>query len=225
MKNGKRYRQAREGLDPDKEYSLGEALEIIKAQPSPKFDEAIEIAISTGLDPKKADQALRGTISLPKGTGKTLRVIAFCPPDMVEAAKAAGCVEAGGEDLVQKVSNGWMDFDVAVAAPAMMRFVGKLGRLLGPKGLMPSPKSGTVTDDVAGAVTEFAAGKIEYRVDPGGNIHAPMGRKSFAAEDLAANVEAFVEQIRRARPSAAKGRYIKSISLSSSMGPGIKVAV
>ena len=225
MSKGKRYRQAKEAFDPGKERTLPEAVELIKAQPSAKFNETVEIAISTGLDPKKSDQAVRGTISLPKGTGKSLRVVAFCTEDQIEAAKAAGAVEAGGEEVAEKITNGWLDFDVAVAAPSTMKFVGKLGRLLGPKGLMPSPKSGTVTEDIPGAVAEFAAGKIEYRLDAGGNIHAPVGKKTFPAEDLLANVEAFIDQIRRSRPSTAKGKYITRITLSSSMGPGVRVAV
>ncbi len=223
MKKGKRYRQALTTVDPAKACTVAEALGTIKAQPSVKFDETIEIAIRTGLDPKKADQALRGTISLPNGIGKTLRVIAFCPPDQVEAAKAAGAIEAGGEELVQKVSGGWLEF-VAVAATPTMRFVGKLGRVLGPKGLMPSPKSGTVVDDIPAAVKEFVAGKIEYRLDAGGNIHAPVGKKSFSAEALAANVHAFIEQVVRAKPSSVKGKYIRGITLASTMGPGVKVA-
>lgn len=225
MTKSKRYRQAAEAIDVAKEYGLPEALELIKAQPAAKFDETIEVAIHTGLDAKKADQALRGTISLPKGTGKSLRVVAFCPPDQVDAAKAAGAIEAGGEELAEKISGGWFDFDVAVAAPSTMKFVGKLGRTLGPKGLMPSPKSGTVTEDIVSAVTEFAAGKIEYRLDAGGNVHAPVGKKSFSTEDLAANVEAFVDQIHRSKPSTAKGKYIKGITLAATMGPGIKVAM
>ena len=225
MKRSKRYRQAKEAADPGKEYRLVEALELIKAQPSVKFDETVEIAISTGLDAKKADQALRGTISLPKGTGKSLRVVAFCPDDQVEAAKAAGAIEAGGEDLANKITAGWFEFDVAVAAPSTMKFVGKLGRALGPKGLMPSPKSGTVTENVPGAVAEFAAGKLEYRLDAGGNIHAPVGKKSFPVEDLKQNTEAFLEQVRRTKPSSAKGKYITGVTLASSMGPGVKIAV
>jgi len=225
MTKSKRYCQAAEAIDPAKEYGLPEALGLIKTQPSTKFDETIEIAIHTGLDAKKADQALRGTISLPKGTGKSLRVIAFCPPDQVEAAKAAGAIEAGGAELAEKISGGWFDFDVAVAAPSTMKFVGKLGRTLGPKGLMPSPKSGTVTEDIVSAVTEFAAGKIEYRLDAGGNVHAPVGKKSFSTEDLAANVEAFMDQIHRSKPSTAKGKYIKGITLAATMGPGVKVAM
>jgi len=225
MKRSKRYRQAREVGEAGKEYTVAEAIQTVQAQAAAKFDETVELAISTGLDPRKADQALRGTISLPKGTGKTLRVIAFCPPDQVEAAQAAGAIEAGGEELVQKVSDGWQEFDVAIAAPAMMRFVGKLGRVLGPKGLMPSPKSGTVTPDVAAAVAEFAAGKIEYRLDANGNIHAPVGKRSFAPEDLATNVQTLLDTIQKAKPAAVKGRYIRSVTLSSSMGPGIRIAV
>ena len=225
MKRSKRYRRAQGTVEPEKQYTVAEALGLIKSQPSAKFDEAVEVAISTGLDPKKTDQALRGTISLPRGTGKSLRVIAFCTPDQAEAAKAAGALEVGGEELAEKVSGGWLDFDVAVAAPPTMKFVGKLGRLLGPKGLMPSPKSGTVTADVPAAVAEFAAGKIEYRLDASGNIHAPVGRKSFPVEDLVENVEAFLDRIRRSKPAAAKGRYITGITLSSTMGPGVRVQV
>ena len=225
MAKSKRYREAAKTVDAEKEYAIPEALEVIKAQPSSKFDETIEIAILTGLDSKKADQALRGTISLPKGTGKSLRVVAFCADDQIEAAKAAGAIEAGGEELAEKISGGWFDFDVAVAAPSTMRFVGKLGRTLGPKGLMPSPKSGTVIEDVVNAVGEFAAGKIEYRLDAGGNIHAPVGKKSFPLEDLITNTEAFVDQIRRSKPSAAKGKFIKRITLASTMGPSVTIAI
>jgi large subunit ribosomal protein L1 len=225
MKHSKRYRQAREAVDPAREYPLAEAVQALKQQPSTQFDETVEIAVSTYLDPKKSDQAVRGTISLPNGIGKSLRVIAFCPDDQAEAAVAAGAAEAGGEDLAEKIDGGWLDFDVAVAHPSTMRFVGKLGRILGPKGLMPSPKSGTVVDDVPAAVKEFAAGKLEYRLDSGGNIHAPVGKKSFPDDDLSANIEAFVDHVRRARPSGAKGRYIRSIHLSASMGPSVKVAV
>jgi large subunit ribosomal protein L1 len=225
MKHSKRFRDASSKTEARKEYALTDALEAIKSQPSAKFDETVEVAVATGLDPKKPDQALRGTISLPNGIGKSQRVIAFCEDDQAEAAKAAGAIEAGGEELVQKVTDGWFEFDVAIAAPSMMRHVGKLGRLLGPKGLMPSPKSGTVTPDVVTAVSEFAAGRIEYRVDSGGNIHAPVGKKSFPLDDLAENIEAFVDQIRRSKPSAAKGRYIKGVCLSATMGPGVKVAM
>lgn len=225
MKRSKRYEKAAAGVVKDKEMPLAEAVALIKEQPSPKFDETIEIAINLGLDPKKADQALRGTISLPKGTGKSQRVVAFCTPDKVEAAKSAGAIEAGGDDLATKIAGGWFEFDVAVATPAAMKFVGKLGRVLGPKGLMPSPKSGTVTDDVAKAVSEFAAGKIEYRVDAAGTVHAPVGKKSFKAEDITMNIEALLDVIKKAKPSSAKGKYIKSVFVASTMGPGIKIAV
>jgi len=225
MTKSKRYREAAGTVDPAKEYELAEALGLIKAQPAAKFDETVEIAVHTGLDAKKADQTLRGTISLPKGTGKSLRVVVFCQPDQVEAAKAAGAVEAGGEELAEKITAGWFEFDVAIATPSTMKFVGKLGRTLGPKGLMPSPKSGTVTEDVVSAVTEFAAGKIEYRLDAGGNVHAPVGKKSFSTEDLAANVGALMDQIHRSKPSTAKGKFIKGITLAATMGPGVKVAM
>jgi large subunit ribosomal protein L1 len=225
MGHSKRFREAVGLIDRNASLPVTECVETLKKLPGPKFDETIEIAINTGLDPTKADQALRGTISLPKGIGKSQRVVVFCEADQVEPAKAAGATEAGGEDLVEKVQGGWLDFDVAVAQPQMMRFVGKLGRVLGPKGLMPSPKSGTVTPDVVTAVQEFAAGKIEYRLDKGGNIHAPVGKRSFETADLVENIQAFIDHIRRAKPSGSKGRYIQGVSLSSSMGPGLKVAV
>jgi large subunit ribosomal protein L1 len=225
MKKSKRLRQAKAMVDASRDYTLEEGLELLKTFPNAKFDETVELAIATSVDPRKADQALRGTISLPKGIGKTQRVAVFCEPEQVEAAKAAGAVEAGGEDLVKKVTDGWLEFDVAIATPATMRFVGKLGRVLGPKGLMPSPKSGTVTADVVNAVTEFTAGKIEYRTDATGNIHAPMGKKSFAADDLKENIEAFYGVIRRAKPASIKGRYITGVTLGSTMSPGIRVAM
>ncbi|MFO7899127.1 MAG: 50S ribosomal protein L1 [Planctomycetota bacterium] len=223
MTHGKRYLQARDRVDLEKEYPLDDAIATLKELPGPKFDETVELAVSTDLDPRQADQSIRGTISLPRGTGKTMRVICFCPEDEVEAVVEAGAVEAGGEELVEKVNEGWMDFDVAVAHPAMMKFVGKLGRLLGPQGLMPSPKSGTVTPDVAQAVSEFAAGKIEYRLDANGNLHIPVGKKSFPAEDLKENIEAFVDQVRRNRPTGARGGFVRRITVCASMSPGIKV--
>jgi large subunit ribosomal protein L1 len=225
MKTSKRLRQAKSMVDAARDYSLDEGLALLKSMPGAKFDETVELAIATGIDPKKADQALRGTVSLPKGIGKTQRVIAFCEADQVEAAMAAGAIEAGGEELAKKVGDGWQEFDVAIAAPSTMRFVGKLGRVLGPKGLMPSPKSGTVTPDVPAAVTEFAAGKIEYRADAGGNIHAPVGKKSFPDEDLKENILALMELIRRAKPASVKGRYITGVCLSSSMSPGIPITL
>jgi large subunit ribosomal protein L1 len=178
-----------------------------------------------GIDPAQADQAIRGSVSLPKGIGVSKRVIAFCREDVVKAAKAAGAVEAGADDLVAKIEGGWMDFDVAVASPDMMRVVSKLGKVLGPKGLMPSPKSGTVTNDVPGAVKEYSAGKVEYRNDKGGNVHAVIGKMSFKAEDLAANLQHFIQTIEKARPNTAKGVYIKRCAISGAMTPSVHVKV
>lgn len=225
MKQSKRYRAAAEKVDKDKLYELDEALELLKGLEGAKFDETIEVALHLGIDPKSPEQVVRGTISLPKGIGRTLRVIVFAEGEKAEEAKAAGANEVGGKDLIERIQGGWLDFDVAIAVPEMMRNVGRLGRILGPRGLMPSPKSGTVAADVAPAVAEFKAGKIEYRADATGNVHAPVGKKSFSIEDLKANVEAFIEHIRQAKPAAAKGRYIQSVALSTTMGPGIRLAV
>jgi len=225
MKHGKRYREDAKKVEPKKAYGIAEAIELAKSTNGAKFDETVELVLRLGVDPKKPDQALRGTISLPKGIGRSLRVVVFAEGEMAERAKAAGAEAAGGQELIDRVQGGWLDFDVAIAVPAMMRLVGRLGRLLGPKGLMPSPKSGTVTDDVEAAVGEFKAGKIEYRTDSGGNVHAPVGKKSFATEDLQANVEAFIERMRQIKPSGAKGRYILSAHLTTTMGPGIPLAV
>ena len=189
------------------------------------FDQTVEVVMHLGIDPKQADQMIRGSLSLPKGIGKTKRVIAFCPEEMVDEAKSAGAVEAGSEELIKKVSDGWMDFDVAVAHPSLMGKVGKLGRVLGPQGKMPSPKSGTVTPKVEQAVKDYAAGKVEYRNDAGGNIHAAVGKVSFPDEDLQANVEAFVDHIRKAKPQAAKGHYIKKVCLSATMTPSVVVSL
>lgn len=225
MKRSKRYQESAKGVDPAKSYTVDEAVEALKGLPSTKFDETVEIVFHLGVDPKKPDQAVRGTISLPKGIGRSLRVVVFAEGELAAKAKAAGAEEVGGQELIDRVTGGWTDFDVAIAVPAIMRQVGRLGRVLGPKGLMPSPKSGTVTDDVESAVREFRAGKLEYRADAGGNVHAPVGRKSFAAEDLKANIEAMIERIRQAKPASAKGRYILGVSLSTTMGPGLRLAV
>ena len=189
------------------------------------FDQTVEVVLHLGIDPKQADQMIRGAVSLPKGIGKTKRVAVFCTEEMVERAKAAGAVEAGGEELIKKVSDGWLDFDVAIAHPSLMGKVGKLGRILGPQGKMPSPKSGTVTPEIERAVTEYAAGKVEYRNDAGGNIHAPMGKLSFPVEDLESNVEAFIDHIRKAKPQATKGQYIKRVCLSATMTPSVTLDV
>lgn len=188
-----------------------------------KFDQAVEVCMLLGVDVKHADQMVRGSVSLPKGIGRAKKVIAFCASDQVKDCLAAGAVEAGAEELMQKINGGWFDFDVAIASPDMMRVIATLGRVLGPKGLMPSPKNGTVTPKVAEAVGEFAAGKVEYRADKGGNIHAVIGRMSFSESDLMENYKHFVSTIEKARPSAVRGDYIKRITLSGTMTPGVQV--
>lgn len=202
-----------------------EAFSTLKSFKAPKFDQTVEVVFSLGIDPKQADQALRGSVAMPKGIGKSKRVIAFCPYEKIDEAKAAGAVEAGGADLVQKIEKGWFDFDVAVASPDMMREISKLGRVLGPKGLMPSPKAGTVTPDVAAAVKEYAAGKVEYRNDKTGNVHAPIGKMSFSASDLQENFEHFLKVIESARPSSVKGVYIKKVAVSGTMTPSVLIQV
>jgi len=189
------------------------------------FDQTVEMVLHLGIDPKQADQMIRGAVSLPKGIGKSKRVIAFCPDELIEQAKAAGAVEAGADDLIKRISGGWLDFDVAVAHPSLMGKVGKLGRILGPQGKMPSPKSGTVTPEIERAVKEYAAGKVEYRNDAGGNIHAPVGKLSFQNEDLQENIEAFLDHIRKAKPAAAKGQYLKRVCLAATMTPSVTLDV
>lgn len=220
----------------DIKYPVAEAIEVLKsmAQVAPAksykgarkrkgFDQTVELVMHLGIDPKQADQMIRGSVSLPKGIGASKRVIAFCPDEMADSAKEAGAVDAGGDELIKKVSDGWMDFDVAVAHPQVMGKVGKLGRVLGPQGKMPSPKSGTVTPDVLTAVREYSAGKLEYRNDAGGNIHAVVGKISFPTEDLKVNVEAFIDHIRKVKPTAAKGQYIRKVSLSATMTPSVQI--
>jgi large subunit ribosomal protein L1 len=204
---------------------VAEAVAILKKFESAKFDETVEIALKLGIDVKNTAQMVRGAFSLPHGVGKTVRVIAFAEGAVAAAAKAAGAVEVGAEDLAKKILDGWLDFDVAVAHPAMMRHVGKLGRVLGPQGKMPSPKSGTVTDNVAQAVGEFCAGKVEFRNDDGGTVHAVVGKKSFDPEKLAANAQAFLDHIRSMRPASAKGNFLLTGTLSSTMSPGIPLEV
>ena len=224
-KHGKKYRAAREKVDRTRRYELPEAVDVILGLETAKFDETVEISMKLGVDPRKGDQLVRGSVVLPHGTGRSVRVAVFAEGEPAEQARAAGAEVVGGPDLVEKVQGGFTDFDVAIATPAMMRHVGKLGRILGPQGKMPSPKSGTVTDDTGRAVEEYLAGRVEYRVDDTANVHAPVGKKSFSVEDLRENIEAFVGQIRRSKPSAAKGRYIKGVCLSCTMSPGVKVAV
>ena len=218
----KRYKQESQQLSKDA-VDFTEAIEKIKSFKSVKFDQSVECVLSLGIDPKQADQLVRGSISLPNGIGKQKKVIAFCEDSNIEAARKAGAVEAGCDDLIKKVTDGWMDFDVAIASPKVMGKVGKLGRILGPQGKMPSPKNGTITMDVATAVAEFAAGKIEFRNDPGGNVQAVIGKQSFETNKLVENFEAFVSHIKKIKPTAAKGTYIKKICISATMSPGITV--
>lgn len=208
---------------PAEPLPAADAVAALKKFKAPKFDQTVNVVMHLGIDPKQADQAMRGSISLPKGIGKTKRVVAFCQSDVVARAMEAGAVKAGGEELVAEIEKGWMDFDVAVASPDMMRVISKLGRVLGPKGLMPSPKAGTVSPNVPEAVKEYSAGKVEYRADAGGNIHAVIGKMSFAAGDLAANLEHFVRTIEKARPATARGVYIKRITVAGAMTPGVDV--
>ena len=205
--------------------NLDAAIEKIKSFKSVKFDQTIEFVVQLGIDPKQADQLVRGSLSLPHGVGKQKRVIAFCADEDVEAAKKAGAIEAGTDALIQKITDGWMDFDVAVASPRVMGKAGKLGRILGPQGKMPSPKNGTVTDDVPTAVSEFTAGKIEFRNDAGGNVHAVVGKQSFDKKKLVENIEAFVSHIKKVKPTAAKGTYIKKACVSATMSPGVQVSI
>ncbi len=222
----RRYRELAAKVEPTKSYSIDDAIGILKSgQKKCKFDESVDLAIKLDIDTKQADQLVRGSFSLPKGTGKSMRVICFADGAMAEAARQAGALEAGGEDLAKKVEAGWLDFDVAVAHPATMRYVGRLGKVLGPKGLMPSPKSGTVTTDVAKAVQEFKAGKIEFRNDSFGNVHVTVGKLSFSKEDLQVNVKAMLEHIIAIRPQAVKGNYLRKASLTSTMGPGLRLAM
>ncbi|MFB0552772.1 MAG: 50S ribosomal protein L1 [Phycisphaerae bacterium] len=218
----KRYRKESEQLSKES-LSLTAAVEKIKSFKSVKFDQSIECVLHLGVDPKQADQLVRGSISLPHGIGKQKKVIAFCEDSDVEAARSAGAVEAGCDELVKKVSDGWMDFDVAIASPKVMGKVGKLGRILGPQGKMPSPKNGTVTGNVVTAVSEFAAGKVEFRNDAGGNVHVVVGKQSFEKEKLVDNIDAFVSHIKKIKPAAAKGTYIKKMSISATMSPGITI--
>jgi large subunit ribosomal protein L1 len=204
---------------------ISQAVEILKKFEGAKFDEAIEVSFKLGIDPKNTAQLVRGAISLPHGIGKQVKVIAFADGEAAKAAKEAGAVEVGGEELAKKIIDGWLDFDVAVAHPAMMRHVGKLGRVLGPHGKMPSPKSGTVTENVGPVVAEFRAGKVEFRNDDGGNVHAIVGRKSFPADKLVANLEAFIEHLRALRPPSSKGNFFVKATLSSTMSPGIPLQV
>ena len=215
--------KANEALKPAEALEIPAAVAALKKYKAPKFDQTVNVVMVLGVDTKQADQNLRGSVALPKGIGKTKRVIAFCGDDQTKAALEAGALKAGGQSLVEEVEKGFLDFDVAIASPDMMRIMAKLGRVLGPKGLMPSPKNGTVTPQVAQAVKEFSAGKLEYRTDKGGNIHAIIGKMSFAEADLAANLQAFIETIEKARPSSAKGIFIKRVFVSGAMTPSVQI--
>src|SRR6187455_165271 len=221
-KTGKKFAAARQQV-PDRAHTIEEAVPLMQKVKFAKFDETVEIALRLGVDPKHADQMVRGTVVLPHGLGKSKRVLAIAGAEKQKEATEAGADVVGGEELVDKIQGGWMDFDAVVATPDMMRAVGKLGKVLGPRGLMPNPKTGTVTPDIAKAVKEIKAGKVEFRVDKTGIIHAPVGKVSFSAEKLVANAHALVDSIVKAKPAAAKGKYLKSVTLSSTMGPGVRI--
>jgi len=223
-KRSKRYSQAQTRIDRSRQYDRREALGLIKSLPAPKFDETVDVVVKLGIDPRKTDQLVRGAVSLPKGLGKTVKIVVFAEGDKADAAREAGADEVGSDDLATKIQGGWMDFDVVIASPDMMKHVGKLGKVLGPQGKMPSPKSGTVTPDVAKAVNEFKAGKVEFRTDAGGNVHAPLGKRSFSVDDLAANLDAFLHHLTGMRPSAVKGNFVRKVSVSTTMGPGAWIA-
>jgi large subunit ribosomal protein L1 len=223
MKHGKSYSEAMEKFDRQRLYTVGEAVDLVKDLAHAKFDETVELAVRLGVDPRKADQIVRGTLSLPHGTGRTVRVAVFAAGDAANEARQNGADEVGADDLVTRVEGGFTDFDVAIATPDLMGQVGKLGRILGPRGLMPNPKTGTVTTDVGKAVAEFKAGRVEYRTDKVGNVHVPVGKVSFSREFLLEDVHAVMEELVRAKPASSKGRYLKAVTLSSTMGPGVHI--
>lgn len=222
--HGKRYRELSGRYDREALYGVGDAIDLVKGMASTKFDETVELAVRLGVDPRKADQIVRGTLTLPSGTGRSVRVAAFAAGEQAAEARAAGADFVGADDLVARVRDEqFLDFDVAIATPDLMGQVGTLGRILGPRGLMPNPKTGTVTTDVGRAVTEFKGGRVEYRTDKVGNVHLRVGKASFTKEQVAANVHAVVEELLRAKPAAAKGRYLQAVTLSSTMGPGVRI--
>lgn len=223
-KRGKKYQDALKQFDRMQLYEVREAVDLVKQIAPAKFDETVEAAIKLGVNPKHADQQVRGAVVLPHGTGKSVRVLVFAKGDRASEAEAAGADVVGAEDVISRIQEGWLDFDVAIATPDMMGLVGRLGRVLGPRGLMPNPKTGTVTMDVAKAVQDSKAGKIEYRVDRAGIVHAPIGKVSFSAENLQQNFQALFDALIKAKPSGAKGQYVRTITLSSTMGPGIRIS-
>jgi large subunit ribosomal protein L1 len=221
----KKYVDATKRFNRDQFFAPTEALELVKSLASANFDETVELAVRLGVDPRKADQMVRGTVGLPAGTGKDVRVAVFAAGPAAQEARDAGADIVGADDLAEAVQKGQMDFDVAIATPDLMPMVGRLGRILGPRGLMPNPKTGTVTTDVGRAVTEFKGGKVEYRTDRYGNVHVPLGKASFDVEDLSTNFRAVLDELQRAKPAAAKGKYVKKITIASTMGPGVRVDV
>ncbi|MCF7852645.1 MAG: 50S ribosomal protein L1 [Simkaniaceae bacterium] len=222
-KRSKRYKNVLEAVNFDKTYTLSEAAEVLKTVPSVKFDQSVDVSIYLSVDPKKADQQVRGTVTLPNGTGKKIVLVVITQGDLIQEALNAGADYASGEDLIEKIRNGWTDFDVLLTSPDMMREVGKLGKVLGPRGLMPSPKAGTVTREIAKATQEIKAGKVEYKVDKASVINNQIGKLSFQKDDLVANAEALISAVIKSKPSSAKGQYIKSLFLTSTMGPGLRI--
>jgi len=222
-KHGKKYAEMAKAIDREKLYEPLEAFELLKQIVKSGFDQTVEVAMRLGVDPRHADQQVRGTVVLPHGTGKTVRVLVFAKGDKAREAEEAGADRVGAEEIAEEIQKGWLDFDVAVATPDMMGVVGRLGKILGPKGLMPNPKTGTVTTDVAKAVAEFKGGKVEYRTDRYGNVHVPLGKVSFDPSALEDNFRAVLDELQRAKPASAKGRYLKKISVASTMGPGVKI--
>ena len=224
-KSGKNYLANRAKVDSEKKYPLAEAVELLKSLASKKFDESVDVAVRLGVDPRHADQMVRGAVVLPHGTGKSARVIVFAKGEKELEARDAGADFVGGDDLAKKINEGWLDFDKAVATPDMMGVVGKLGRVLGPRGLMPNPKVGTVTFDLARAIKDIKAGKVDFRVEKAGIVHAPVGRISFSAEKLSENITTLVETLNRLKPASSKGNYMRGFTLSTSMGPGIRIDI
>jgi large subunit ribosomal protein L1 len=223
MAKGKKYNDAMRAFDRDRQHGLDEAVQLVTSFPKRKYDESVDLVVRLGVDPRKADEMIRGTVALPSGTGKAVRVAVFAQGEAAQAARDAGAEFVGAEDLAEQVEGGMLDFDVTIAAPDMMPIVGKLGRVLGPRSLMPNPKTGTVTPDVAKAVEEFKGGKVEFRTDKFANVHVPVGKVSFSPDDLTKNVQAVFEELHRLKPAGAKGQYVKKAVMSSTMGPGIKL--
>jgi large subunit ribosomal protein L1 len=221
--NGKSYEQARAKVDREKRYPLADGLKLAKETARAKFDETVEMAVRLGVDPRQADQNVRGTVSLPHGMGKIVRIVAFAKGDKEKEAQEAGADVVGSDELIKRISDGWLEFDKAVATPDMMAAVGRIGKILGPRGLMPNPKTGTVTQDLAKAIKEIKAGKLEYRVDKAGIVHIPLGKSSFGSEQLVDNAMAVLHSVLRAKPASAKGNYVRGVTISTTMGPGIKL--